>query len=220
MNLEALNDTALANEETVERQFKKLGYVTQRLDRQKAIPRPDLLITNSADHPQMLCEVKTVFSGGYLSGRDAHVSSRDPRLCDSGVFENEIDLRKINDCLADAVRKRLAHVDDVPRHKDLPLLVAFFFDFFADFLPFYPRTMDESFKDVSGILTIERDIARTKAFEKLEVEEQERRLRGGLQSGLPPNTKDFALVRNKTAQRPVPKDFQLKCVTEPYSASF
>jgi hypothetical protein len=35
MNLEDLNDTALANEETVARQFKKLGYVSERLDRQK-----------------------------------------------------------------------------------------------------------------------------------------------------------------------------------------
>jgi hypothetical protein len=80
--------------------------------------------------------------------------------------------------------------------------------------------MDERFKDVSGILTIERDIARTKAFEKLADEEQELRLLGGVQSGLPPNTLDFVLVRNKTAQRPVPRDFQLKCVTEPYDASF
>jgi hypothetical protein len=220
MNLEGLNDTALANEEIVSRQFKKLGYVSERLDRQKAIARPDLLIKNSAGLPQMLCEVKTVFSGGYLSDQDAHVSMREPKLWDSGIFKNEIDLSKIDECLGDAVRKRSAHVNDVPEHKDLPLLVAYFFDFYADFLPFYPRTMGENFRDVSGILTIERDIVRTRAFEKLDGEEQERRLLGGIQSGLPPNTNDFVLVRNKIAQRPVPRDFQLKCETEPYSASF
>jgi hypothetical protein len=80
--------------------------------------------------------------------------------------------------------------------------------------------MGENFRDISGILKIERDIVRTRAFEKLDGEEQERRLLGGIQTGLPPNTNDFVLVRNKTAQCPVPRNFQLKCVTEPYSASF
>jgi hypothetical protein len=107
-------------------------------------------------------------------------------------------------------------VKDDPRFAKLPLLVAFFFDFFSEVLPFYPRTMDQ---DISGILTIEIDAALTKAFEKLSVEEQELRLRTGFAAGLPPNSKGFALVRNKTARRRVPQDFQLRCRTEDYSES-
>jgi hypothetical protein len=61
----------------------------------------------------MLCEVKTVFSGGYLPDQDIHISMRDLSLCDAGIFENEIDLRKINECLGDAVRKLSAQVRDV-----------------------------------------------------------------------------------------------------------
>jgi hypothetical protein len=167
----------------------------------------------------MLCEVKTVFSGGYLRGNNIHVSTRDQRLCNFGVFENKIDLTKIDDCLSDAVRKRSALVADGPSFANLPLLVAFFFDFFADFLPFYPRTMDKRFQDISGILTIAKDVARTKAFEKLSVKEQELRIRTGLAAGLPPNSKDFVLVRNKSARRRLPRDFQLRCHTERYDES-
>ena len=58
------------------------------------------------------------------------------------------------------------------------MVVAFFFDFFADFLLFYPRTFDEN---VSGILTIKENVARDKAYDELElsIEEQERRLKVG-----------------------------------------
>ena len=218
MDAKILNPIALANEAIVGKQFEKLNYLVERLDLQKKRPRPDWLVLNSFG-PQMLCEVKTVFSGGYLADRDIHVSTHDRRLCDSGGVENEIDLPKIDDCLSDAVRKRSALVADLPGLKNVPLIVAFFFDFFADFLPFYPRKMDERFQDISGILTIERDVARTRAFERLDVEEQELRLKTGLEFGLPPNTKDFVLVRNKTARRRVPKDFQLLCLTEPYNQS-
>jgi len=167
----------------------------------------------------MLCEVKTVFSSGYLAERDANISMQDERLFDTGVFQNKIDFRKINDCLADAVRKRSTLAADCPEFKELPLLVAFFFDFFADFLPFYPRSFDKRFHEISGILTIEHDLARIRAFEHLTDEEQEHRLRNDIGAGLPPNTIDFVLVRNKAALRVVPKDFQLKCVTEAYDAS-
>jgi hypothetical protein len=213
-----LNRIARENEAIVERQFEKLNYFAERLDLQKKRPRPDFLVLNSFG-PQMLCEVKTVFSGAYLSDRDIHVSTHDERLYDSGVFKNEIDLTKIDDCLSDAVRKRSALVADLPHLKKVPLVVAFFFDFFADFLPFYPRKMDDRFQDISGVLTIERDVARTNAFERLNAEEQEFRLKTGLESGLPPNTKDFVLVRNKNACRRVPRDFQLLCLTEPYNQS-
>jgi hypothetical protein len=133
------------------------------------------------------------------------------------VFQNEIDLTQISDDLADAVRKRDALVADESKFKNVPLLVAFAFDFFADFLPFYPRTFNV---EVSGILTIEKDVARVTAFAKLPIEEQARRLRTGMAAGLPPNSKDFALVRNKNkAARRVPKDFQLRCITEGYGES-
>jgi hypothetical protein len=88
-----------------------LGYSVKRLDRQKPRARPDFLISNSAG-PQLLCEVKTVFSGGYLQDKGVHVSMLDDNLHNFGVFQNEIDLTQISDDLADAVRKREALVAD------------------------------------------------------------------------------------------------------------
>jgi hypothetical protein len=207
---------AVANEAVVEKRFKTLRYSVHRLDRNAKRPRPDFLISNSAGRPEMLCEVKTVHSTGYLPDRDAHISMLDEKLCDTGVFEHQIDLTRISDNLADAVRKRNALVKDDPKFAELPLLVAFFFDPFADDLVCYPRSFDP---EVSGILTIEKDIARTKAFGQLSVDEQERRLKTGRMNYLPPNSKDFVLIRNKTARRSVPRDFQDQCITEPYDES-
>src|SRR5580765_4498498 len=79
-----------------------------------------------------------------------------------------------------------------------------------DLFHFYPERFNE---DVSGILTIERDVALGKAFGELPDEEQERRLRTGDAGGLPPNTKHFVLVLNKKAIRKVPKDFRCHCRT-------
>ena len=65
----------------------------------------------------------------------------DEKLCDTGVFENRIDLTKISGNLADTVRKRIALAEDDPAFADLPMLVAFFFDFIPDHLVCYPRTL-------------------------------------------------------------------------------
>jgi len=173
MNDEKLNRLAAAYEEVVAKQLRKLKYSVRRLDFQKESARPDFLVSNSSG-AQMLCEVKAIFSAGYKSDKGVHVSMLDEKLSNFGVFETKIDRTKIDDCLSDAVRKRMALVKDCPKFARLPLLVAIFFDFFADFLHAYPRTFNE---DVSGILTIERDVARIKAFEELSIEEQERRIR-------------------------------------------
>ncbi len=222
LNSEESNRRSAAYEAVVAKQFKKLGYAVERLDRQKKRPRPDFLISDRAGSRQMLCEVKTVLSAGYLPGRHANVSMQDENLADTGPFKAEIDLTGISEGLADAVRKRRELVKDDSSFADLPLLVAFSFDPFADHLHCYPRTFDERdehFREVSGILTIKEDVARTKAFERLSDEEQERRIRTRSMTGLPPPSKDFVLVRNKSALRVVPKDFQLRCITERYNES-
>ena len=97
----------------------------------------------------------------------------------------------------------------------MPFLVALFLDVLVD-LYVYPRTFN---KDVTGILTIEPDVALGKAFGELSREEQRRRFETDDATGLPPNTKDFALVRNKAARRKVPKDFQSQCRSERYDES-
>jgi hypothetical protein len=65
----------------------------------------------------------------------------------------------------------------------------------------------------SGILTIKEDVAMTKAFGELIKEEQGRRFRTEDATGLPPNSKDFALLQNEAALRVVPKDFERQCLS-------
>jgi hypothetical protein len=113
LDSKALNQITAANEASVEKQFNKLRYSVSRLDRNAKSPRPDFLISNRAGRPEMLCEVKTVYSAGYLPDRDAHISMLDEKLHDTGMFENRIDLTRISDNLANAVRKRNALVKTI-----------------------------------------------------------------------------------------------------------
>jgi hypothetical protein len=216
LNSKVLNQMAAAYEAVVEKRFKKLKYSVVKLDRNSSKKsRPDFLISDSSGS-QLLCEVKTQFSAAYLHDKGIHISTVDDKLWNFGVFQNEIDLRQITEDLADAVRKRDALVCDAKKFETVPLVVAFAFDFFADFLQFYPRIFNAG---VSGILTIETDVTRTKAFEKLSIEQQEQFLKTGKAAGLPPSSKSFVLVRNKAASRRVPKHFQHWCRTEGYDES-
>jgi hypothetical protein len=213
LDSKALNQIAATNEAVVKKQFEKLGYAVKKLDRSTENARPDFLISNSSG-PQMLCEVKTIVSFGYMADENVHISTLDKNL---GEFQKEIDLRPMDDDIADAVRKRSALITDEPKYAKLPLLVAFVFDVLAeDLFHFYPRRFDEN---ISGILKIETDVALGKAFDELPDEEKERRLRTDDAVGLPPNSKDFVLARNKNARRKVPKDFQDRCFTEQYDES-
>ena len=140
----ASNRRSVENEVLVATQFKTLGCLVKKLDRKAAKGRrPDFLISNSAGVPQMLCEVKTVDSAFYPRDKEKYgvehvfISTLEPKLI--GQFKNiPIDLTKIDQGLAEAVSQRAALIADCPGTAVLPLLVAFFFDFFAEHLPFYP----------------------------------------------------------------------------------
>jgi hypothetical protein len=208
MNGEAANRDAAANEVKIKKQFEKLKYSVEQLDRNNDNRRPDFLISTSPGHPFMLCEVKTINSAGQ------GISMRNPNL---GMFSIPADriAKQIDDRIEDAAHQRAELIRERPEFADLPFLVALVLDFFVD-LNVYERRFN---KEVSGILTIQPDAALGRAFGELSREEQERRLRSGDASGLPPNTKDFRLVRNKQARRNVPKVFQDQCNTEDYDES-
>jgi hypothetical protein len=233
----ASNRRSTANEAAVEEQFKKLGYLVEKLDRKASKGRrPDFLISNSARQRQLLCEVKTVDSAFYPRDKekygvaDVHISTLDDKFI--GSFKNiPIELRTIDRALANAITQRNALVEGDPSFADLPLLVALFLDaFVAEYLFAYPRSFDErdaSFREVSGILWIKEDVERTKAFLKLSDEAQERHLRAELERAsssdpnaevmdddLPSHTKDFVLVKNEGAIRVVPTEFERQCLSD------
>jgi hypothetical protein len=200
-----------ASEVAVKKQFEKLGYEVKKLDHPKKTARPDFLISNSSG-PQLLCEVKAIISFGYMADKNAHLSTRDKNLRD---FHKEIDLRQMHDDIADAARKRSALIAGEPKYAKLPMLVAFVFDPLAeDLFLVYPRRFDEN---VSGILTIKR--RDDSGEEELTDEELAQRARANPMSMFSWGRLEFVLVRNKNARIKVPKDFQLRCVTEGYDES-
>ena len=213
LNPEILKAIATRNEAVVKKQFEKLGYLVRRLDRNAKGKRPDFDISRRIDRPEMLCEVKTIDSGGYMRDKGVFVSTRDQTL---GKFECPVSLKKIDENLAIAVGKYNALVENDPSSADLPLLVAFFFDQLAEFLPFHRLSIekrDERFPEVSGILTIKDDVVMPTDFKNLSHEEQGRYLEKlALEDDLP-HTKDFVLLENEAALRKVPPDFERQCLT-------
>ena len=214
LNSEESNQRATENEAVVEEQFKSLKYLVKRLDpKSSKRKRPDFLVSNSCG-PQMLCEVKTIDSGGYMHDKGVHVSTRDETL---GKFECPVSLKKIDDNLAIAAQKYKALVEDDSSCATLPLLVAFFFDQLAEFLPLHRLSIekrDERFPEVSGILTIKEDVVMPQDFKNLSRKEQERCLEKlALEDDLP-HTKDFVLLQNEAALRKVPQDFERRCLAD------
>jgi hypothetical protein len=216
LNSEESNQRATANEAVVEEQFKNLNYLVKRLDgKSSKRRRPDFLISNSSG-PHMLCEVKTIDSGGYMHDKGVHVSTRDETLAE---FKCSVSLRKIDENLAIAVGKYNALVEDDSSVADLPLLVAFFFDALAKFLPFHRLSSDkrdERFPEVSGILTIKYDAERDKAFDRLSDQEKKRYLKNPelMDDDLLPRSKDFVLLQNEAALRKLPPDFERQCLAD------
>jgi hypothetical protein len=235
LNFKESNRRSTADEAAVKEQFEKLGYLVEKLDKPKSKQRrPDFLISNSSGCRQLLCEVKRVDSAWYprdesvYGVKDVHISTLDDKF--RGRYQNiPIDLRKIDNRLADAVDKRKALVQHDSSFADLPLLVAFFLDFYvAELLFAYPRTfgkhsqtpgdelpLHKYFPDVTGILWIKEDVARMRAWKELSDEEQRRRVETrSTNDDLPPRSKDFVLIKNNAALRVVPEDFERVCLPD------
>jgi hypothetical protein len=246
LNREQSKRRSEADEKVVKEQFEKLRYSVRQL-KSSARRRPDFLISNRAGRPQMLCEVKTIESGGQAAlvedsppykkkkvRKGVVGSTYDENLVGSFIVEKPITLKAIDERLEDAVDQRKKLVEDNPSYANLPLLVAFFFDQLANHLqkglvdapifgqyaetpPDEMREQRKRFQDVSGILIIKEDVAFPKAFQRLTDEKQEQLLRRASTTGLPPNRRNFVLLENKAARRRVPKHFARLCL--PYDAS-
>lgn len=196
-------------EQAVKKQFKRLGYGIfrppdhgkKKLAITKKRGRPDFIICRSGT-TTMICEVKAILSDKYLSDEDVQACT---------IYDNlELRFKKIDDDLADAVRQRDQLVEDFPKYKPLPFLVALIPDFFNKRpLESYRCSFNE---DVSGILTIGKNILIEKAADKLSAEDQQRCFEAGQPSVLVPPSKHFVLIINEAATRKVPKDFQMHCI--------
>ncbi len=210
MDAERLNQEAAKFEKIVKKQFERLGYEVKRLDKQGHKRRPDFLISDSSG-PQLVCEVKAIFSAGYLVGRGAHISTLDSKLLNTGQFVCEIDFSRMDDALSDSADQYRQLSADCPELSSLPFVVAFFFDDFADHFDFYPQKM-EHFPEVSGILKIEKDRAIENVAKKMTKEALKKRIQSGSMRGLPASSKDFLLVKNQCARNELPRSFTNFCI--------
>ncbi len=207
---ELVNAISAANEAIVEKRFRKMGLRPTRLDFQGPRKRPEFLVSDPGG-PVLVCEVKSIFSAGYDDERRAHVSTFDPEFLNRGPSSHEVDFTAIERNLADAVSKYKALLKDQPELRGVPLVVAFFFDPFADHFRLYPRRM-EDFPEVSGIVKVVSDHLLKAAARKMSLQELKERVDSGDMSGLPPNTKTFELLENECAEVKLPRHFVGSCL--------
>jgi hypothetical protein len=126
-----------------------------------------------------------------------------------------MDFSRINECLSDAIRKCRTLSEDIPNLVNLPLLVVFFFDFFADYFDFYTRRMDR-FPEVSGIAKIEVDDHEIRKRTKtMSSEELKAKIESGSMAGWPPSSKILVVAPNECAATPLPSHFLDRCLTSP-----
>lgn len=206
-----LQEIAFRNEEVAKKRLKKMGLRVERLDHQGPRKRPEFLVLDSTG-PMLICEVKTIFSAGFLGDRSAHISTHDPALLDTEEFSREISFQKMEENLDAAVGKFRTLVEDRPELAGIPLVVIFFFDFFANDFDFFHRDMPK-FPDISGIMRVEVDHEIRRASEKLSLEGLRRQIESRSKKGMPPPSKGFRLVVNTSAKHPLPGHFVDSCIT-------
>jgi hypothetical protein len=205
------------NEGIVEKRFKRICLSPIRLDKvgKRKRPdrkRPDFLVNDGASRPVLICEVKTILSGGHVKDKQFLASTADPDHFDKGSFVFDIDFTDMDNALANAVSKYRELIEDRPELARVPLVVAFFFDFFADHFDLYRADMDR-FKDVAGILKVERDHVIDAVASKMSQTDLEARCESKSMAGMPPNTKVFRLLKNTCARLKLPRDFVARCIT-------
>src|SRR5262245_31139209 len=113
MSGEAANRDAVKNEAKIKKQFEKLKYSVERLDRNNDNRRPDFLISTSPGRPFMLCEVKTINSAGQS------VSMRNQKLGRFSILADRI-AKQIDDRIEDAAHQRAQLVRERQEFERLP----------------------------------------------------------------------------------------------------
>ncbi|MBN1823924.1 MAG: hypothetical protein JW803_06370 [Endomicrobiales bacterium] len=202
------------NEKSAKKLFEKLGYTADKLDEKSTNreKRPDFLVKDAA-RPFMLCEVKTIYSAGYNYKNHCSISTKDPKLADSGPFSINLSFEDIDNNLNNAIKKKNDYIKAFPGHANLPLLVIFFFDFWAESLfELYPQNELERYPEISGIAIIEVDRKLKQKAGNIGLNNLESLIKSGSTKGLPPNEKEFRLEKNRKATCKIPRKFQLACL--------
>ncbi len=197
------------NEERTEELFRRMGFTVQRLDHQGTRARPEFLISD-AQGAVLVCEVKTVTSLEYLRNRGVHASSEDESFVRGGPFALNLDFRKIDRLLADAVRKYQALLMDRADMRGLPMVVTLFFDPVPECYDLIPMPMPE-FPEVSGLLKVETNRQHREAVQALSAEELAWRIERRCVDGLPGQSSEFRLLENTCAEVRLPASFTRLC---------
>jgi len=217
-----IDATSRRNEAVVERLFKKQGFCVKKLDRDTSGRRPDFLVSTCSDPKRsIICEVKTVVTGGSIKG--VPISSLNPNMwSDLNATRCSIPpsktMKKIDDVLAEAESQLECLLQNRPDLKMAPFVVALFLDFFADIFDILPKDFDHLAGSdrtaVSAIATVERDKAIHRTIAPLSCQQIEARLEGlsaGKKLGFPPPEKTWKLMRNRSAINRVSLDFFHPC---------
>jgi hypothetical protein len=208
----ALERASAESEATTRRIFEKdPTHKVEDLDADTSALRPDFHVFEPAgDTRGIVCEVKGVFTGGYVDGR--HISEYS---LDHGAnpMRNAVALKsyeKTETALDNALAQYRSLVRDVPTFQGVPFVVALFFDFFGDAFDLIARNMPER-PLLSAVIRVEQSKERRDFYSKFSADELLAIMEGRLVVTPPPETEKWALLRNTAAQYPVDKHWFEPC---------
>lgn len=174
--------------------FEKYRLRVEKLDKDRSGRRPDYLIINSSNQ-KAIVECKYIASSGLMADRKTHISTLDPDLPDSGVYQPD-NAQKYWSVISEARLQFIQLVNDFPDMDNLPFIVVIGCDFLVwDFDLFVPKNIYD-FVEISAIMSIEKDIELKKAFEKYSLEDIKRMLDGELEVYKPSPTIRFKVLLN------------------------
>lgn len=193
-----------------EKHLCKLGVRVVPKDRQARRRRPDYVLHDlSTDEPVAVVEVKLIVSAGYDQEDGVHLSTLD-ESAEGKVRMMPSVAAGYRQALEEATEQYRQLAADEPQHAGLPLLVVFFYDFFAD-----PSLLDRrqpDFPDLSGYLLLVENRELLAVAADMPMDELERRIDSGTAKEMPPPAKEWRLLENQHARVPVPEHIRLACL--------
>lgn len=196
-NSKRINQITEGKEKKTERQFKKRGYNSKKLDKNNKNKRPDFLFSKTQD--SIIVEVKCIISSGR--GAEGEILS----ILDPDNYNKIVSYSTPIDLLENKLRKAsdqyLDFINDHPNHQKTPFAVAIFDE--SRMCPIPSILYDDFFglNDISAVIMPEINRERFQKLNSLSKDEFNKYLNYE-KFKVGPHTFEWLVIKNPEAKNP------------------
>lgn len=190
---------------------KRRPFDVIRLDKGRSGRRPDFHVFEKSTGKGLVCEVKSIFSAGYIHGRHMSLYGLDPNMDHRAPGVMIDPWPKLWEVLENAQGQYKALVRNCPQFRGSPFVAALFLDFFVDIFDVIPRHLSD-YPLISGLIRVERSAEQSRFLEQFTASQLKEIIEGKRSVKMPPPTKKWRLLRNSAAQIRVPKKWFEPCL--------